>query len=238
MNYKKIYANLCDKAKSQKEKRVLYKKNKVYYYECHHIIPKCEGGLGNYGNYNHENIVLLTPKEHYIAHLLLCEIYQNSKKLKYALFAMINQKSTRINRYTPSSTTYERLRKQFIDVLKSTPKTEDHIKKVTKAINTPEVKKKKSEKLKGVAKTEDHKKKLKDRWQDPIKRKMILDSMKKAYSDPNVRENRKRSSMMGNLKIKNSPDVKCPYCDKIGKKARLSRWHFENCKHKKKRTEI
>jgi hypothetical protein len=30
----------------------------------------------------------------------------------------------------------------------------------------------------------------------------------------------------------NSKIVKCPYCDKEGTKLIMSRWHFDNCKHK------
>ena len=45
------------------------------YFESHHIIPKCLGGLGNiYYRRNrtkHENIIYLYPQEHYIAHKLL-----------------------------------------------------------------------------------------------------------------------------------------------------------------------
>jgi hypothetical protein len=60
------------------------------YYEGHHIIPLCVGGTGRSGDKNHPNIVLLTAKEHYIAHRLLCEIYPDSNGLKMAIWRMIN----------------------------------------------------------------------------------------------------------------------------------------------------
>ena len=53
------------------------------YYELHHKVPKCFKGSNN-----KENLVLLTAKEHYIAHLLLCAIRPKSKKLKWALRCM------------------------------------------------------------------------------------------------------------------------------------------------------
>lgn len=44
------------------------------YCETHHIIPKSEGGEDT-----PDNLVNLTPREHYIAHLLLWKIYKDQK---------------------------------------------------------------------------------------------------------------------------------------------------------------
>lgn len=44
------------------------------YYENHHIIPECLGGLDTL-----ENLVKLTAPEHYIAHALLVKIYKNTQ---------------------------------------------------------------------------------------------------------------------------------------------------------------
>ena len=44
------------------------------YVERHHIVPKSEGGTDN-----DDNIVALTAREHYIAHLLLAKIYNDYK---------------------------------------------------------------------------------------------------------------------------------------------------------------
>lgn len=44
------------------------------YCETHHIIPKSEGGLDE-----PDNLVNLTAREHYIAHLLLARIYDDQK---------------------------------------------------------------------------------------------------------------------------------------------------------------
>ena len=107
MNYKKIYNLIIERAKS--EGRI---KSPNFYYESHHIIPKCLGGEGKTTEWRtHPNIVLLTAKEHFIAHLLLCDIYPNEKKLKFALWGMCNQNRNG-KRYKTSSKTYERLRKE------------------------------------------------------------------------------------------------------------------------------
>ena len=59
--YRRTYYNLI------KTRRELNRvKSEEEYFERHHIIPRSLGG-----NNSNENLVLLTPKEHFIAHLLL-----------------------------------------------------------------------------------------------------------------------------------------------------------------------
>ena len=56
------------------------------YYESHHIIPRAVGG-----NNNKTNLVLLTPREHFLCHLLLPKMMVDSKdagKMAYAFFRM------------------------------------------------------------------------------------------------------------------------------------------------------
>jgi hypothetical protein len=228
MNYKIIYESLCEKAKFEYEYRIERKNNHNFYYEGHHILPKCLGGKGKYGDYKHENIVLLTAKEHFIAHLLLCEIYPKSDKLKMAVYSMCNQNKNGV-RYRVSSRTYERLKIQYIKILKTIPKTQQHLEAIKQAINKPSVKKAKSDKLKNVKKTEDHINNLKKRWQNEETRIKIVESMKKAYENDKVRDNR-TSAILANEKIRSSPDVTCPHCNKIGKRAYLAPHHFNRCK--------
>ena len=76
MNYKKIYDQLIMRSKTRKL---------TEYKERHHIVPKCMNGTND-----KENIAELTAREHFIAHKLLCEIYPENNKLRYALWAMIN----------------------------------------------------------------------------------------------------------------------------------------------------
>lgn len=75
MNYQKIYDNLISKGKD----RIL-----EGYVEKHHIIPRCIGGTDD-----KENLVDLTPEEHYLAHQLLVKIYPNEPKLIRAATMMI-----------------------------------------------------------------------------------------------------------------------------------------------------
>jgi hypothetical protein len=108
MNYQLIYNQLIDKARS--ENRV---KREDRYYESHHILPKCLGGDGKTSQWRtHPNIILLTAKEHYIAHKLLYFLHPNNTKLVYAYWAMASYvKEGRQYRITASE--YERIREDY-----------------------------------------------------------------------------------------------------------------------------
>jgi hypothetical protein len=123
MDYKKIYDDLISKARS--ENRI---KGGDIYYEAHHIIPKCMGGEGKIHQWKtHSNIILLTAKEHFVAHKLLCEIYPDNHKLVYAYFMMCNMvNSTNDKKYIVSSKEYERLRVTFSNFLSVNSKGENN----------------------------------------------------------------------------------------------------------------
>lgn len=53
------------------------------YFEKHHIIPKCLGGSND-----KSNIIYLFAREHFIAHKLLADEYQNDYKIQYAFASM------------------------------------------------------------------------------------------------------------------------------------------------------
>lgn len=82
MDYLKIYDNLIETRKKRK--------TKSEFYEKHHIIPKCLGGSDD-----KSNLVNLTPREHFVAHLLLAKIYGGS--LIFALKMMCSSRYGRIN---------------------------------------------------------------------------------------------------------------------------------------------
>jgi len=104
MDYQRIYNQIVERAQS----RIL-----EGYKEKHHIIPKCLGG----GN-EKENLVELTAREHFLCHMLLCEIYPKDKKLKHALFLMsIGKQKNNQNLYVINSRTYERLKTEYSQFL-------------------------------------------------------------------------------------------------------------------------
>lgn len=79
MNYQKIYNSIIENSK--KETR-----NKINsYYEKHHIIPRCIGGSNK-----EENLALLTPKEHFICHCLLVNIYKQDVRIYIKMLQALN----------------------------------------------------------------------------------------------------------------------------------------------------
>lgn len=74
MDYQRIYSQLIERARS----RVL-----DGYVERHHVIPKCMGG-----NDQIENLVQLTPEEHFLAHVLLVKIHPEERNLILAVQKM------------------------------------------------------------------------------------------------------------------------------------------------------
>ena len=96
MNYLSIYNKIITRAQSQNRKRVRRSHKKFVYYENHHIIPKCVGGSDD-----SHNRILLTAREHFVAHQLLVKIYPNEYKLVFALRLMCansNKNHVRNNR--------------------------------------------------------------------------------------------------------------------------------------------
>jgi len=81
MNYKQNYEDYAEYAR-----KLNRSKGDGNLYEEHHIIPRCLDGSDL-----PENKVLLTPREHYLAHYLLMKIHEgtpNYRKMIYAFFMM------------------------------------------------------------------------------------------------------------------------------------------------------
>jgi hypothetical protein len=90
MDYKRIYDNLMESRLLLKEERIKLKRSRKGYFEAHHIVPKSMGGEGQTNGYRsliHPNIIMLTAREHYIAHALLFLIHKN-RKMSAAFLAM------------------------------------------------------------------------------------------------------------------------------------------------------
>lgn len=78
MNYENIYNSIIDKYRNQPGIT-----------ESHHIVPKSLGG-----DDSPENLVDVSPRVHYILHLLLYKMNSgnNKKKMWYAVWNMSNQR--------------------------------------------------------------------------------------------------------------------------------------------------
>lgn len=97
MNYKNIYECLISRGKDR---------NINQCFERHHIIPKCMGG-----NNKKENIVRLTPEEHYVVHQLLIKIYPDQSKLVFAAHMMTVCSPTQIR----NNKEYGWIRRRFLE---------------------------------------------------------------------------------------------------------------------------
>lgn len=106
MNYLAIYNSIIDKALNREEPSL---------YEKHHIIPKSIQTIQVAQEILQRNkLVKLTPREHFIAHLLLVKIFQGNDSNCYqkTLFAA-NMLRSRIK----NSTEYEWLRIRFREMM-------------------------------------------------------------------------------------------------------------------------
>lgn len=87
MNYIQLITNLCDLGKyltwyinlMNRGRQRLSQRCLLQKYERHHIVPR-SFGMG--GELDGDNIALLTPREHFIAHLLLTKCTQGHLKYK------------------------------------------------------------------------------------------------------------------------------------------------------------
>ena len=132
--YKQWHDNIISKAKLRTEERI---------YEIHHIIPKCLKGSND-----ESNLVKLTPREHYIIHMLLCKFTKGyaRHKMIFAFQAMANIKSK--NRtYKVNSKTSELLKLEFRKLLSNRIVKKETLEKQRKA-------------MKGRKLTEEHKTKI------------------------------------------------------------------------------
>lgn len=129
--YKKHYDNLMNKGKNRKLDG---------YKERHHIIPRCMGGSND-----KDNLVELTPEEHFVAHQLLIKIFPDDPKIALGAFMMTYHSSTmRIN-----NKAFGWLRKEFAK----------SISKINKA-NAATRGKKAGDTQRGKVLSDDHKEKL------------------------------------------------------------------------------
>lgn len=87
MNYSKVYNLLIAAARNCSRT-----KNNTDYYELHHIIPRSKGGPDT-----PSNLVLLTAREHYIAHHLLYRSYPRDAKIALAFFMLVSIRGSRVS---------------------------------------------------------------------------------------------------------------------------------------------
>jgi hypothetical protein len=104
MDYQKIYNSLIERARSRKL---------LSYTERHHVLPRCQGGSDEA-----ENLVDLTPEEHYVAHQLLVKLNPGHEGLLYAAQMMGTSR--------PGSRQYGWIKRQMSEYLKARAGAQHH----------------------------------------------------------------------------------------------------------------
>jgi hypothetical protein len=213
MNYTRIYQNIIDNARTKNRTR-----HDGIYYESHHIIPKCIGGTNDI-----HNLVLLTPKEHFICHKLLTKIHPDNCSLIRAFWIMCNAKNAhQTSRYTISSKAYQEAR-----ILYSSIQVSDSTR--TKMSNS----------RKGINHSEATKKKIAISNSKPKDLIVCIHCNKTVSVGANASrwhfDNCKQKP--GNEAIIRKSGthgiiVTCDHCNMSGGINVMKRWHFNNCKKK------
>ncbi len=132
MDYSKIYNSIVTRGKN----RII-----TEYTERHHIVPRCMNG-----DDSPENLVDLTPEEHYLCHLLLCKMYPGNRKLLFSAMYMTTGSMT--NTGKRSNKAYGWLRREYSESMKgdNNPNRKN-----------PEIQKKAAKKRLGSKRTEETK---------------------------------------------------------------------------------
>jgi len=111
--YHRVYFELIRKAKA-----AVRKKGQGVYYEMHHILPKCI--VPDFANLrlHPENGVLLTAREHFIAHRLLCKFTLGEARTKCLRAYHAVCYKTRREGATPTSLQYRKAREAHVEATK------------------------------------------------------------------------------------------------------------------------
>jgi hypothetical protein len=175
MNYQKIYNQIIERAKTRQLEG---------YKEKHHIIPKCLGGSND-----KENLVELTAREHFLCHMLLCEIYPKEPKLWYALHLMSINKNKKYTKYKVSSRMYEYIKNNTYSIKR--PHSEETKQKLRKP--KPEgFGENISKKLTGIKRSEETKQKISQSSKGKTRHtEEFKDFISKVHKNKNISEETK-----------------------------------------------
>jgi hypothetical protein len=169
-------------------------------FEKHHIIPKSLGG-----NDTKSNLVVFTPREHCLAHMLLAKMYSGHAKAK--MIMAINSLMVYRNKHRTVITSheYEKLRKACYAAWED-PDYKAYRSHLSKSSWTPERRAKQAEitrqqwitgpKRESYASDEYRAKKskqMKERWQDPKYIKEKSDQANQQWTDNGTLRNRKKA---------------------------------------------
>ena len=209
------------------------KNRNLEYSEQHHILPK---SIFPEYQFNSENLILLTAKEHYIAHHLLYKAFPKSYSMLHAFWGMCNgwQDSNTQDRFIPKNTSriYTELKQTF-----SKRMSERMIEQNPYA--QQKIKDKIIENHGGLGNSSDtifakQKQTMIEKFGTDNYFKLpefisgIAERNRNSWKDSDAREKRIANMKIG---LMNRPILKCPHCGKESKNnSNMKRYHFDNCK--------
>lgn len=204
MNYERIYNQLIEKRRKNPINRKEYKKKypNEPSPEKHHIIPKCIGGSDE-----EKNLVVLTCKEHFVAHKLLVKIAEkkNDKnaliKLTHSLwwFYNGNQKECKhISKYGKQYVSFKLLNKKIGITEETRNKMKQNWEKRRLIPESIETKNKKSKSHIGLHHSEETKKNMSkaqlERYKQPGEIEKKRKKSKEVSNRPEIKQMRSKIS--------------------------------------------
>lgn len=222
MNYERVYSQLIQ----HRQINILTNAN-CEYYEKHHIIMKSLGG-----NNDSSNIVSLTPREHFIAHLLLYKIHK-CKKTAYALWLMREGNSEQVRYKIKSSKIYQSIRMNYIvhfrEHMNTLLQSEDYREKLGKSISLGMIESYKNGRIRafsGKKHTDETKAKMSETKKINGSNSGERNSQ---FGKPRTDETKEKVRLALSLK----PILECIHCGKkSNNKGMMNQHHFDKCKHK------
>jgi len=213
------------------------------YFENHHIIPKSMGGSDGV-----DNMVLLTPEEHFKVHILLPYFTEGTArdKMIYAWNMMSNRNGVPID-YEEYNILREEHSKVHSDAMSGkknpmygkchTEETKHKISKLNSGKNhglfgkhhSKETRKMLSEAHTGKTMSEESKMKNSKAHKGKIASTETRKRMAESHKGKRHSEETKRKQSEAHMGIPHQI-VECPNCGKSGGCRNMKRYHFDNCK--------
>lgn len=161
MNYQSVYDKLVHNAKSR---------NQTFEYsERHHIVPKSMGGSDD-----SDNLVVLSGREHFIAHKLLAKIHGGPMAFSFMMMCNTSVNEHGVTRYYVKSYDYELAKKLYALSRKGVPMTDEQKLKISLAqkerLKDPNERKKCSTR-KGIPNSKEQRKMISDKMKGIPKKK-------------------------------------------------------------------
>lgn len=219
---------MSNKYQQEYDNLIINAKNRILegYGEWHHIIPeyffknskrkrnKTTGWLA--GNPDCEdNLVLLTPEEHFDAHQLLALIYPNRHGLINAALQMSSGHTIKRQEYGELKRLHAKRMRKLGRAKRGISLSENHKAKLR------------------VPKSEHHKKQIGIANSGIPKKIIMCPHCEKSGGEPQMKQWHFNNCLKNpDCQRKEKQIITCPHCLLSGGKSAMHRWHFDNCEKK------